>query len=78
MSTIEYTRAGLPHHPTQSDISANDDDDDDDSDKQGSVRAYDLNQLRRYLLTSNAEQRAERRRQQDLLREELVNEVFVF
>ena len=37
-------------------------------------RAYDLDQLRYFLLTANAEQRAARRKEQDYNKRELVNQ----
>jgi predicted nucleic acid-binding protein len=37
-------------------------------------RAYDLKQLRHFLLTSNAEQRAAKREQRNFLKRKLINE----
>ncbi|CAF3025166.1 unnamed protein product [Rotaria socialis] len=52
-----------------------DDDDDDNSSLQEQERIHDLNnRLKYFLLTSNSEQRAARRKQQDLLKRELVRE----
>jgi len=46
--------------------------DDDNSGVEEDRRMYDLNQLRRFLLTANAEQRAAKREQQDFYKRELV------
>jgi hypothetical protein len=51
------------------------DDDDDDTDVQEQRRAMDLRRLRNYLLTSNAEERASKREQQEFHKRELVNKL---
>ena len=50
--------------------------DDDSNDLQEERRAYDLKQLRHFLLTSNDEQRAAKREKQDFLKRQLVNKSF--
>lgn len=46
--------------------------DDDNSEVEEDRRMYDLDQLRRFLLTANSEQRAAKREQQDFYKRELV------
>ncbi|CAF3379937.1 unnamed protein product [Rotaria sp. Silwood1] len=78
MSMMELSRAVAPsRNLPQTDMTVNDndnDDDDDNSDVQEQQRIYDLNKLRHFLLTSNAEQRAARRKQQDFVKQELIRE----
>ncbi|CAF4488880.1 unnamed protein product [Rotaria sp. Silwood1] len=77
MSMMELSRAVAPSRnlpQTDMTVDDNDNDDDDNSDVQEQQRIYDLNKLRHFLLTSNAEQRAARRKQQDFVKQELIRE----
>lgn len=53
-------------------------DDSDEDDVQEERRTYDLNRLRHFLLTSNAEQLAAKREKQDFYKRELVRTSFPF
>lgn len=50
--------------------------DENSADVEEERRNYDLENLRRYLLTSKAEERAAKREKQDFLKRELVNKPF--
>ncbi|CAF0833761.1 unnamed protein product [Rotaria sordida] len=73
MSTMELAKAIPSRSLSQTDTAVNDDDN-DNSDIQEQQRIYDLNTLRHFLLTSNAEQRAARRKQQEVAKQELIRE----
>ncbi|CAF0759268.1 unnamed protein product [Adineta steineri] len=70
MSTMTYTRAASSDSLHMKDMTA----DDSDDDVQEQRRSYDYNKLRHFLLTSNAEQRAAKREQQDFVKRELIRE----
>ncbi|CAF3850648.1 unnamed protein product [Rotaria sp. Silwood2] len=75
MSTIELSRAAAPsRNLPHTDTIVDDSNDDDDSDIQEQQQIYDLNKLRHFLLTSNAEERAVRRKQQDFAKQTLIRE----
>jgi hypothetical protein len=71
MSIMKLTRAA-PSSGLMADALAND----DDTDVQEQRRSSYHDQLRRFLLTSNAEQRAARREQQEFNKRELVNRLY--
>ncbi|CAF1347183.1 unnamed protein product [Rotaria sp. Silwood1] len=76
MSMMELSRAvASSRNLPQTDMTV---DDDDNSDAQEQQRIYDLNKLRRFLLTSNAEQRAAKRKQQAFVKQELIREYLQF
>jgi len=71
MSSIKFSRSsyvrGLPLEESSADG--------DEAEVEEERRMYDLNKLRRFLLTSNDEQRAAKREKQDFLKRELVNKL---
>jgi len=75
ISSIKFSRASSLRSLPMADMSA----DDDEAEVEEERRMYDFNKLRRFLLTSNDEQRAAKREQQDFLKRELVNKLnFLF
>ncbi len=76
LSTIKCSRtASIRNRPM---IDMSDDNDNDDAEVEEERRVYDLNKLRHFLLTSNAEQLAAKREQQELYKRELVNKLNFF
>lgn len=73
ISTIKLSQAASSNG-YMADLAANN----EDTDKQEQRRSYNYDQLRRFLLTANADQRAARREQQDFYKRELVkNKIFI-
>lgn len=74
MSTIKLPQVSSSRNLPMADMAT----DDDDSEVEEERRANDFNQLRRFLLTANAEERAAKREQQDFYKRELVNKLNIF
>ena len=71
MITMELSRATSSRSFRRTSMAIANDDDNSDTQEQRSL--YELNKLRHFLLTSDAEQRATRRKQQEFYIRELVN-----
>jgi hypothetical protein len=71
ISILEFSQAVSSDNLLTADISS----DDDSADLQEERRSYNLKKLRHFLLTSNAEQRAAKRDQQEFYKRELVNKL---
>ncbi len=69
MSMIKLSQTTSVGSRPMTDMSA----DDDDNSVEEERREYDFNKLRKFLLTSNAEERAAKREQQEFYKRELVN-----
>lgn len=80
LSTMQLSQATRSQSFDATDLSADSDDaDDNNSAMEEQQRPNDLrNRLRYFLLTSNAEQRAARRKQQDSLKQDLVIIIYSF
>ncbi len=68
MSMLKSSRTTKSNNHPMAEMSA----DDDETNLEEERRSYDLNKLRRFLLTADAEERATKREQQEFYKRELV------
>jgi hypothetical protein len=71
ISTLEFSQAVSSENLLTADLSS----DDDSTDVQEARRSSNFKKLRHFLLTSNAEQRAAKRDQQEFYKRQLVNKL---